>query len=160
MINLNKWAIRYGISKAALVELEQIFGLNGSHVIPVGGVDKSESYVQSLVRLEAPRANCNLFRNNVGVLADSTGRPVRYGLANDSKQVNERYKSADLIGWRKLSITPDMVGSHVAQFLSRECKEPGWRFSGTEREVAQLNWATLVVAAGGDAAFVTGTGSL
>src|ERR1700677_1701677 len=87
-----------------------------------GAEATSESQVQSLVRLEAARKNIRLWRNNVGVLQDETGRPVRYWLANDSKALNEKIKSGDLVGWRPMLITPAMIGATVAQFVSRECK--------------------------------------
>jgi hypothetical protein len=91
----------------------------------------------------------------VGVLKNpDTGQPVRYGLANESKKVNKKWKSGDLIGWRTVIITPEMVGRALAVFVSRECKPEGWTYSATDREVAQLNWANLVNAAGGDASFV------
>lgn len=126
----------------------------------------SESRVQALVRLEAPHAGVRLWRNNVGVLRDETGRPVRYGLANDTAALNGRIKSGDLIGWRKTLITPEFVGHHVAVFISRECKAEDWmpapptdvaRFA---REEAQRRWCSLVNADGGDARFATGQGTL
>jgi len=120
----------------------------------------SEAYAQSQVRLEAPRAGVTLWRNNVGVLTDLTGRPVRFGLANDSRQLNEALKSSDLIGWRPVLITPEHVGRTLAQFVSRECKAPGWKYTGTDRERAQKAWLDLVAAAGGDSAFATGPGTL
>ena len=114
----------------------------------------SETFVQDALRLAAPRHGYQLFRNNVGVLKDITGRPVRYGLANESKAVNEKWKSGDLIGWRAVLITPAMVGRTVAQFVSRECKPEGWKYRGDAREEAQARWAQLVNAAGGDGCFV------
>jgi hypothetical protein len=120
----------------------------------------SEAYAQSQVRLEAPTKGVTLFRNNVGVLTDINGRPVRFGLANDSKQLNEVLKSSDLIGWRPVLITPEHVGRTLAQFVSRECKAPGWKYTGTDRERAQKAWLDLVAAAGGDSAFATGPGTL
>ena len=126
----------------------------------------SEAYVQSLVRLEAPGKGVRLWRNNVGVLLDANGRPVRYGLANDSRKLNEDLKSGDLIGWRRRLITVADVGYVVAQFVSLECKPPDWRPAPpghSERfkhEEAQRRWAALINADGGDARFVTGEGVL
>lgn len=120
----------------------------------------SESNVQSRVRLEAARKGVRLWRNNVGVLKDQHGRPVRYGLANDSTNVNEVLKSGDLIGWRPVVITQDMVGKTLAVFVSRECKAEDWKWSGDEREVAQARWANLIIADGGDAGFATGDNTL
>lgn len=101
-----------------------------------------------------------LYRNNVGVLLDARGVPVRFGLANDSAAVNEACKSADLIGIKRVVITPDMVGQVVGVFLSREVKHEGWRFTGTQRELAQLRWIEIVTQFGGDAAFCTGPGTI
>ena len=117
----------------------------------------NEATVQSLVRLEAARRGWKLFRNNVGVLMDSRGVPVRYGLANDSKQVNAAVKSGDLIGIRPVTITQGMVGSVLGQFVSIECKRAGWKPSpNDEHEKAQMRWAELVLLAGGHAVFSTG----
>lgn len=54
-----------------------------------------------------------LFRNNCGALRDHSGRLVRYGLHPGS---------ADLIGWRSVVITPDMVGKPIAIFTALEVK--------------------------------------
>jgi hypothetical protein len=117
----------------------------------------SEAYAQSQVRLEAPRRSFRLHRNNVGVLKDESGRPVRFGLANDSRQLNEVLKSSDLIGWRPVLITPEHVGRTIAQFVSIECKAPGWIYRGTDREKAQKQWLDLVNQDGGLGFFSTGT---
>lgn len=154
-----QWAIRNGVSNDALAELRGIFGLEPSNTfsLPVG---ESEAAVQSRVRLEAARKGLRLWRNNVGVLLDATGRPVRYGLANDSQALNKVVKSGDLIGWRSILITPSHVGSRLAQFVSRECKRPGWKFTGDDHERAQLKWLEAVTSDGGDAKFCSGEGSL
>jgi hypothetical protein len=114
----------------------------------------SEEAIQAKIRLLAPYHGFTLYRNNVGALLDMRGIPVRYGLANESKKENEKTKSGDLIGWESFIITPDMVGMRIARFVSREIKEEGWSYTGTPREQAQLKWANLVNAAGGDACFV------
>lgn len=120
----------------------------------------SEGAVQTIVRLEGARKGIVLWRNNVGVLLDERGRPVRYGLANDSKQVNETHKSGDLIGIRPMLITPLHVGLTLGVFVSREIKAEGWVWSGSEREIAQARWRDLVLSLGGDAAFASGEGTL
>lgn len=155
-----QWAARHGVTLAALNELQALFGMHGGHGLPPEVKGTSEAAVQAAVRLEAARKGVRLFRNNVGALIDSRGVPVRYGLANDSKQLNEVMKSADLIGWRPLLIGPQHVGTVVGQFVSREVKAVGWRYTGADREPAQLAWAQLVTSGGGDAAFCTGDGTL
>lgn len=157
---INGWATRHSITPLALKELMSIFGLYGEHSFPIGVEGNSEAAVQSIVRLEGARKGIHLFRNNVGACVDDKGRLIRYGLANDSKKVNSIFKSGDLIGFRPVLIKDDHVGTVIGQFVSRECKQKGWQYKATEREVAQLNWAQLVVSNGGDAAFCTGEGTL
>lgn len=155
-----QWAIRNKVSEQALSELRGMFGLDPLSTVSVLPAGSSEAAVQSLVRLEGARKGLKLWRNNVGALLDTRGVPVRYGLANDSKKLNETVKSGDLIGWRPVLITPAHVGSTIAQFVSRECKAPGWQYSGTDHERAQLRWAEAVMVDGGDAAFCAEEGTL
>lgn len=70
---------------------------------------------------------------------------MRYGLANDSKNLNEVLKSSDLIGF-------DDAGT----FSAAECKHEGWEYNPRDqREVAQLNFIMLVRRNGGRAGFIT-----
>lgn len=119
----------------------------------------SESAVQAAVRLEYARRGEQLFRNNVGQLLDANGRPVRFGLGNDSSALNKSIKSADLIGWRSFIITPEWVGHRIAQFVSREIKAEDWIPAAYgkqfEREEAQRRWMRLVLEAGGVAEIMT-----
>jgi hypothetical protein len=119
-----------------------------------------ETQIQAAVRLEASAKGGRLWRNNVGVLRDSKGRPVRYGLCNDSPRMNASLKSADLIGPMPVIVTPDMIGQTIGRFTSREVKAADWHYTGTDREIAQLKWAALVNSLGGDAKIVNSTGSL
>ncbi len=118
---------------------------------------KLEDQVQSELRLKIAReGKTTVFRNNSGAAQDKTGRVIRYGLANDSARVSEHIKSHDLIGWTRVTITPDMVGKTVAVFTSIECKREGWKPSENDkRETAQRNWATAVTEAGGIARFIS-----
>ncbi len=154
-MTIDQWAARWNVPYAAVQELLAV-----PHPKVPAGTQASETNVQSRVRLEAARLNIRMWRNNVGALIDARGVPVRYGLANDSKAVNAVIKSADLIGIRPTLITPDHVGSILGQFVSRECKRSAWRYvPGDERDEAQLRWATLVNACGGDAKIVSDVGS-
>lgn len=157
---VNQWASKHHVSAQALNELAAIFGLHGRHALPTGIAGVSEGAVQVAVRLEAARKGIRLWRNNVGALIDARGVPVRYGLANDSKELNAKLKSADLIGWRPVLIEPQHVGSVIGQFVSREIKRVGWRYTGADREPAQLAWAQLATVDGCDAGFATGEGTL
>lgn len=158
-----EWAAQWGVPMAAVEDLERRVGLFGTQLsdeMRAASAGKSEAWAQSAVRLEAAQKGLQMFRNNVGALKDERGVPVRYGLANDSAAVNAKIKSADLIAIRPVLILPEHVGRTIGQFVSREMKPPGWHYTGTGREPAQLNWANLINAKGGDAAFATGPGSL
>lgn len=158
MTTLTTWALRWSVSPAAMEDLRRnVMGLsNGSRDRGAAG---SEAGAQAEVRLEASELGMRLWRNNVGA-GEVDGQFMRWGLANDSKQVNAVLKSGDLIGIRPVLVTPQHVGHTIGQFVSREVKAPGWRWSATPREIAQQNWAALVLAMGGDAAFCTGRGTL
>jgi hypothetical protein len=95
----------------------------------------SEQQIQQHIRLTCSTGSTRLFRNNTGTLRDQHGRPVSFGLARGS---------ADLIGWRTVTITPDMVGQQVAVFTSIEVKTPTGRVKPEQQQ-----WLDAVQAAGG-----------
>ena len=101
-----------------------------------------ETTIQQQIRLAlGTRSDLRLFRNNTGTLPDPrTGRPVQFGLARGS---------ADLIGYRTVTITPEMVGQRLAIFTSLEVKTPTGRI-----RPEQANWQRAVSSAGGIAAIV------
>ena len=78
----------------------------------------SEQRIQQEIRLACSTGNTRLWRNNTGTLKDQHSRPVQFGLCK---------VSADLIGYRSITITPDIVGQQVAVFLSIEVKTPTGR---------------------------------
>lgn len=105
-----------------------------------------EQSIMQRVQLEASRKGWRVFRNNVGCLPDARGVPVRYGLCPGS---------SDLIGWRELVITPEMVGRTVAQFVAVEVKGP------TGKPTAQqMRFLEAVAAAGGVALLARGVEDL
>lgn len=118
-------------------------------------MSQSEARVQQEIRIASIVTGSNLLRNNVGVLPDARGVPVRFGAANESKEENERLKSSDLIGWTEVTITPDMVGRTFAVYTSVEVKEEGWIYRATKREIAQKRWNDLVGASGGFSGFAS-----
>ncbi len=129
---------------------------------PAEHAGKSEAWAQQRDRMTVARAGGMAWRNNVGATparcpdCNAPQRPVRYGLANDSHQLNQKIKSADLICSIPRLITLEMVGTTIAQFGSIESKRPGWTYSGTPREVAQAAWAALLLQQGAFAKFSTG----
>lgn len=154
--DLIAWAQRWGVSPLAFDELRTLTAGGVPAIEPASSTSTSEARVQSLVRLDAAARGHRLWRNNVGAMKDEHGRLVRFGLANESKAENDRLKSSDLVGYAPRLITPDLLGCVIAQFKVRECKRPDWRYSGTDREVAQERFINLVLSEGGDAAFTTG----
>lgn len=156
---INDWALLWGVPPEALDDLRRRVCNTGEpgSVAP----DKSEAWAQSVARLQAAQQGAILWRNNVGACMDAErGRMIRYGLANESKAQNLVFKSSDLIGLRAVTVTPSMVGTVIGQFVAREIKAPGWKPSGSAREVAQGSFISTVNALGGDAAFFTGEGPL
>ena len=124
----------------------------------------SESNIQARTRLAAVCKKWRLWRNNRGAGKMESGNYVRYGLANDTPELNKKLKSGDLIGWRPVVITPDMVGKVLAQFVSVECKEEDWTppplNTRDEAAAAQYRWADLVNREGGYAIFVNDPNNL
>lgn len=114
----------------------------------------SESNIQARTRLAAVAKKWRLWRNNRGAARTDTGTFIRFGLANDSKALGDTLKSGDLIGWRPVVITPDMVGKVLAQFVSVEIKTVDGRTDRARLE-AQQRWADLVNNDGGYAVFIT-----
>jgi hypothetical protein len=66
-----------------------------------------------------------LFRNNCGALKDADGRLIRYGVANPG--------GSDLIGWKSVTITHEMVGQKLAVFLAIEVKGERTRVTDQQR---------------------------
>jgi len=122
---------------------------------------KSELDILNAVRLEASEKGARLWRNNVGATYASDGRFIRYGLANDSEQLNKVLKSSDLIGIQPTLITEKHVGKIIGVFLCREIKHASWKFApGNKRDAAQLAWINLINRLGGDADFATQIGTI
>jgi hypothetical protein len=95
----------------------------------------SEQRIQQEIRIACGTGDTRLFRNNTGTLRDQNGRPVQFGLCKGS---------ADLIGWKRVTITPEMVGTTVAVFVSIEVKTPTGRLRPEQQQ-----WLDAVQAAGG-----------
>jgi hypothetical protein len=95
----------------------------------------SEQSIQQHIRLTCSTGATRLFRNNTGTLRDQNGRPVQFGLCKGS---------ADLIGWRTVTVTPEMVGATIAVFTSIEVKTATGRIRPEQQQ-----WLDAVQAAGG-----------
>ena len=114
---------------------------------------KNESTIQAEVRAEFSARGGIIWRNNSGVLPSADGRPVRFGLGNDSSKINKVMKSADLVGIVPVVILPEHVGLTFGVFAAIECKAQGWKYTGKGREVAQMNFLTKVTSLGGIGGF-------
>lgn len=150
---LDDWARRWDIPAEALDDLRESLV-----VVSTESTDAtSESGVQQRVRLDYARNSHALWRNNVGAgqLMDGE-RFIRFGLANESKQMNQRIKSGDLIGITRVLITPAHVGQVLGVFTSVETKRPGWVYNENDpHSAAQARWILLVRSLGGIAHFTT-----
>ena len=166
-MSLLEWLVKWNVPPLALKELcETCLHLGPPEDSTPEGV---EAPVQRDLRLEAARMGKYLFRNNKGAGRMESGNFVRYGLANDSKKLSDTVKSADLIGLETIFVTMEMVleavahglpGYKVGRFLSVEAKKPGWKFSGSLEDMAQLKWATFVNDTGGRAIITNKVGVL
>lgn len=75
----------------------------------------SETSIQQEIRLACSRGPVRLWRNNSGSLPDPrTGRYVQFGVGSPG--------GSDLIGYRKVTITPEMVGTELPVFAAVEVK--------------------------------------
>lgn len=101
---------------------------------------QTEQQIQQAIRLECggPNSGTKLWRNNVGRLLDQRGRMVTFGLCPGS---------ADLIGYRSIEVTPDMVGSRIAVFAAVEVKAAAGR--ATPEQAAWLEHVTSAGALAG-----------
>lgn len=109
----------------------------------------NEQSIQQNIRLALSKIGARIFRNNVAqawtgskVIRHTNGsvtilnaRPIRAGLHKGS---------GDLIGWKTLKITQEMVGKKIAVFCSLEVKTAKGKAS-----LEQLNWDKIVTESGG-----------
>lgn len=113
------------------------------------GGSVTETQLQAeILRALGSRPDVRLFRNQVG-----QGWVGRYGgrvgegiVLIGARKVSFGLPvgSADLIGWRIITVSPEIVGRQIAQFLSVEVKTE----KGAVRP-EQRNWHDQVIQAGG-----------
>jgi hypothetical protein len=154
-MDLYEWARKWNISELAIAELTQA----AQHLDSTNS-GRTETDILNMVRMEASTRGARLWRNNLGAAYMQDGSFLRYGLANDSKNLNDVLKSSDLIGIKPVVITQAHVGKTLGVFIAREIKRKEWKFSNSPREKAQLNFITLINSLGGDACFTNSTGSI
>ena len=83
-----------------------------------------EQVIQQEIRLAISSPAVRMFRNNVGSIKDKDGRLVTFGLCKGS---------SDLIGFKSVEITADMVGKSVAVFTAIEIKTPKGKISESQQ---------------------------
>ncbi len=90
-------------------------------------MSNQETEVQQRIRLAVGTLpGFRVWRNNSGKLPDPrTGRWVQFGVASPG--------GSDLIGYRSITITPDMVGRTVAVFTAIEVKTATGRATPEQR---------------------------
>ena len=103
----------------------------------ISTLSNSETKIQQEIRIAlGQRSDLRLFRNETGKLPDPrTGRWVQFGLAKGS---------SDLIGFKTVKITPEMIGQDIAQFVSLEIKTESGKLTKM-----QHNWLQKVKSSGG-----------
>ena len=112
-----------------------------------------EHAIQNAIMLACGHGSTTLFRCNTGL--GWAGKSVRRGdgsvLVHDARPLHAGLctGSSDLIGWRSVEITPDMVGQAVAVFVALEVKSAAGRPTFEQRR-----FIDAVRAAGGIAAVV------
>lgn len=118
---------------------------DGASILP-RSMANVETEIQQRVRLAVGALpGFRLWRNNSGKLPDPrTGRWVQFGVASPG--------GSDLIGYRTIEITPDMVGRKVAVFTAIEVKTATGRATPEQRR-----FIDHIRAAGGIAGIVRTT---
>jgi len=112
-----------------------------------------ETNIVNSIRRDCSKGSVRLFKNSTGqayqgeIRSPSGGtgrfskdficlrspRTIKYGLSEGS---------SDLIGWRSIEITPEMVGKKIAQFVALEVKTERGKPSEKQRAfIQQVNQA-------------------
>jgi len=110
---------------------------------------KSESNIMRVIQLALSTAGVKIFRNNNG-----QGWIGKSKLFNSAQTVNVKagdvliqaarplhsglcVGSSDLIGWKTITVTPEMVGTKIAVFIGCEVKNQSGR--ATKEQIAFIN---------------------
>ena len=73
-----------------------------------------ESAILKRILFACSRGCVRLWRNNIGQLQDREQNWIRYGIANPG--------GSDLIGFKTITVTEEMVGTKLAVFVAIEVK--------------------------------------
>lgn len=114
-------------------------GFSGTEFVNKEELIKILQYLLSLLILTPSNIISNVYRK-AGVVILKNPRRIRFGL---------HHGSGDLIGWKSVTVTPEMVGKKIAVITSVEIKSARGRLSDEQK-----NWIAQVTAAGGIARMV------
>lgn len=118
-----------------------------------------ESKILMAIRDACNRGNVRLWRNNVGtaLVINHSNPGTKQAIINACIELAEKRGafaqrmsfglaegSGDLIGYRQVTITPEMIGSRIAVFVSCEVKTDTGRV-----RPEQVNWLAHISGAGG-----------
>jgi hypothetical protein len=107
-------------------------------------VSNTETDIRSEIQKSLNKIpSLRIFRNNTGVAKSANGKPLRYGL---------KVGSSDLIGWKSITVSQEMIGKKVAVFVAIEIKKPGAKSNKFHLE-DQKDFVDDVLASGGIAGF-------
>lgn len=94
---------------------------------------------------KAWNANPFTYRNNRGCAYTEDGRYIKFGIPEPpGGRRKDRLKGGDRIGFKKILVTPEMVGKEIAVFTSIEIKGPG-----DALKTGQRDWHNFVIDHGG-----------
>jgi hypothetical protein len=86
--------------------------------------------LQNKIRLAVGKLkDARLFRNNVGLFKTKDGRNIQTGLC---------VGSSDLIGFKTITVTPEMVGQKVAIFTAIEVKTEKGKVSPEQSKFIEI----------------------
>lgn len=154
-MTFDEWSTRWALPPEAIRELQLI---TAATCQPIS--THSEAAVASECRLAMGNRGILTMRNNVGVLQDVNGTPVRFGLCNENKQMNKAIKSSDDICVIPYVVKPQDVGRKFGIIAGVEYKKKNWVFTGEGRERAQLDFHRLLNAVGGVGIFANSAQSV
>lgn len=147
---IDEWATGWGLPPEAVLQLR-------AYIMPPAApcTAVSETDTQNRIRVEAAQRGGFLWRNNNGACRTNDGRTIRYGLGNDSKRINERFKSPDLVGIFPVTVQQRHIGQTLGVFAGIEIKHPDWQGPENDRDRAQAAFLAVIAHRGGIATFAT-----
>jgi VRR-NUC domain len=102
----------------------------------------TEADIQAAIMLDLGRGATRVFRNHVakGFTGEFIRTEAGFTVLKNARRASFGLcvGSSDVIGFRQVVITPDMVGKTVAAFIAIEVKAAGGRSSSEQRAFIQV----------------------